>query len=262
MQRLLVTAVLTLTLMGGSAFAHTQDKPSSRSKPVSIENPSWIVPPQVDEEDYPLFALYLNVNGDVTLECAVTSLGSPESCLVIEERPVGLGFGDAAKQIILRHRLNPRRVNGVATPSQFVVRLPFTVYDDDNGEMVDIPVWSGPEPSPALLANARDVVAAVGMPSVEERLGLYDLPDDRRATILSWTEELFPSDDALAESMALGMARLWAKESTDRFIFGENAPQITELEAFSAYSASDFIKIDAEMKRRYCAAYGCEGERP
>ncbi|MBN9478752.1 MAG: energy transducer TonB [Bordetella sp.] len=250
-------AILAMVVIGSGADALAEDQPGRRQNPVVIEGPAWVVPPQVDEGDYPAFAAYLGVSGSVSLECVATPQGSPENCLIKAERPTGLGFGDAAKRIILRHRLTPRRVNGVATPSKFVVSLPFIAEDQDEGETDEVPAWSGPEPSPALVENARRVVAAVGIPSLTERLGLEELSQDRRAAVLSWAEELFPSDEALAETIALGMARLWAKETTDRFILGENAPSITPQDTVSAFPKLDSAAIDAEMRRRYCAAYDC-----
>ncbi|SJM53211.1 Ferric siderophore transport system, periplasmic binding protein TonB [Brevundimonas diminuta 3F5N] len=263
MNRAVSAAILATVIVGSSTAALADDKARRKGNPVVIESPAWVVPPQVDGDDYPIFAAYLGVNGSVSLECMVTPQGSPANCLVQEERPTGLGFGDAAKRIILRHRLTPRRVNGVATPAKFVVRLPFTAdYDDpENAAAPPITPWDGPEPSAPQLANAREVIEAVGIPPVAERLGLDELPESRRAAIQAWAAELFPPDADLAEVMALGMARLWAKEALDRFVLGTEAPQITEAEANAAYAGPDFTAIDAEMKRRYCAAYDCGDAR-
>lgn len=263
MNRAVGAAVLATIIVGSGVTAFAEDKARRERPPVVVENPAWVVPPQVDGDDYPIFAAYLGVNGSVSLECMVTPQGSPENCLVQDERPTGLGFGDAAKRIILRHRLTPRRVNGVATPAKFVVRLPFTAdfeEPEDAGPLPTTP-WTGPEPSAPQLANAREVIEAVGIPSVAERLGPDELPESRRTAIQAWATELFPPDAELAEALALGMARLWAKEAMDRFVLGTEAPQITEAEARAAYGEPDFTAIDAEMKRRYCAAYDCGDAR-
>lgn len=259
MNRAVGAVVLATVIVGSSATALAEETSGRRRNPVVVENPAWVVPPQVDEDDYPIFAAYLGVSGSVSLECVVTPLGSPENCLIKDERPTGLGFGDAAKRIILRHRLTPRRVNGVATPAKFVVRLPFTADSEEAGDASapHLTAWDGPEPSAPQLANAREVIEAIGIPSVAQRLGLEELPESRRTAVQSWATELFPSDAELAEVMALGMARLWAKAAMDRFVLGTEAPQITKAEVLVAYSGPDFRAIDAEMKRRYCAAYDC-----
>ena len=259
MNRTVGAAIVATIIVGSGGTALAQDKAKRRGNPVVIENPAWVVPPQVDGDDYPIFAAYLGLNGSVSIECLITPQGSPENCLVQDERPTGLGFGEAAKRIVLRHRLTPRRVNGVAAPARFVVRLPFTADYAEPEDAAAPPTmpWNGPEPSAAQIANARDVIEAVGIPPVAQRLGLGELPESRRIAILAWATELFPPDAELVESIALGMARLWAKEALDRFVLGTEAPQITEAEVRAAYAGPDFTAIDAEMKRRYCAQYDC-----
>lgn len=165
MNRTVGAAIVATIIVGSGGTALAQDKAKRRGNPVVIENPAWVVPPQVDGDDYPIFAAYLGLNGSVSIECLITPQGSPENCLVRDERPTGLGFGEAAKRIVLRHRLTPRRVNGVAAPARFVVRLPFTADYAEPEDAAAPPTmpWNGPEPSAAQIANARDVIEAVGI---------------------------------------------------------------------------------------------------
>ena len=72
-------------------------------------------------------------DGVVDLECTVNPDGSVSGCVILSERPLGVGVGDMALEAARTARLSPRSVNGVATGGtvRFTVTIPI-----ENGVMV------------------------------------------------------------------------------------------------------------------------------
>lgn len=66
--------------------------------------------------------------GSATLDCTVSSNGSPESCRVVAETPPGAGFGQAALRAIRSSRLSPRTVDA-RSGQQIEIVVPFEHAD-------------------------------------------------------------------------------------------------------------------------------------
>jgi TonB family protein len=83
--------------------------------PVTVRNPSWLRKPTGDEfaRVYPRKALVNRVSGRAALNCRVTVTGALETCVVIDEGPVGFGFGAAALKMSSAFVMRPETVNGV-----------------------------------------------------------------------------------------------------------------------------------------------------
>jgi protein TonB len=67
--------------------------------------------------------------GTVELECTVQPDGRVSDCIVLSERPRGMGFGEAALSAARRARLSPRSVDGVATGGKIRFRTRFQIAD-------------------------------------------------------------------------------------------------------------------------------------
>jgi TonB family protein len=93
--------VVALVLLVASACVSSQgDTP---------DNPIRIVRPTREEimREYPPDALAQRITGRATVECEVTANGMLDQCLVMDEEPIGHGFGDAAIRVAFEHYARP-----------------------------------------------------------------------------------------------------------------------------------------------------------
>ncbi|PSJ20049.1 energy transducer TonB, partial [Halomonas sp. ND22Bw] len=67
----------------------------------------WTVQPRPTPADFPPEALRKRTSGRVDVRCTATPRGVPSSCIVVEETPAGLGFGQAGIHVVQRGRLDP-----------------------------------------------------------------------------------------------------------------------------------------------------------
>ena len=63
--------------------------------------------------------------GSATVECIIAPSGAPESCRVLTESPVGVGFGNEAVRAARRARALPSLVNGQPVQSRIRFTLDF-----------------------------------------------------------------------------------------------------------------------------------------
>ena len=104
----------------------TPSAPRSPNDKLTLEvrvDPSWVETPR---PYFPQTAARDNVeSGRVQLECFVRADGLIAACMVLSETPPGHGFGRAALASTRDARLQPRSVDGVATPGRIRFSISF-----------------------------------------------------------------------------------------------------------------------------------------
>jgi TonB family protein len=83
--------------------------------------PVWTQPRTVADDNYPRAALRSGARGHVTLTCKVGDTGRFSECLVIEETPQNLGFGQAALKLASRVRMGPITADGIWTAGASII---------------------------------------------------------------------------------------------------------------------------------------------
>jgi TonB family protein len=96
-----------------------------RAQPAQIVRPA----PESVSLNYPPLARRMKKTGRAVLACGVDAQGDVGDCAVVEEFPVGWGFGQAARRIASDLRAAPATENGqavsdgrVIVPVTFIVR--------------------------------------------------------------------------------------------------------------------------------------------
>lgn len=92
--------------------------------PVLIERPRWAVKPDNLEAYFPARALERGVEGEVALDCLVSTAGAL-ACVVISEAPLDWGFGAAALRIASDHTMIPALRDGIPSEGRYVMNVPF-----------------------------------------------------------------------------------------------------------------------------------------
>jgi protein TonB len=92
--------------------------------PVTIESPRWLERPRDLARYYPRRAVTRGMEGEVTLDCLVSTAGLLR-CSVASETPANWGFGDAALRIAHEHQMVPATRNGVSVEGRYRMRVPF-----------------------------------------------------------------------------------------------------------------------------------------
>ncbi|MGH6955999.1 MAG: TonB family protein [Caulobacteraceae bacterium] len=90
----------------------------------SYTKPGWLVTPTSDDLSrvYPSEAMRRRLSGYALLKCTVDAEGYLFDCVVSQETPPGMGFGNAALEITAYMRMKPATNNGV--PITSAVQLP------------------------------------------------------------------------------------------------------------------------------------------
>lgn len=225
-------------------------------------NPYWKTPvdPELATDLFPGFAALVQQEGRVEVRCHVPADGRPYLCTVVEETPPGLGFGAAARVMLTSAEVGTARVDGRPVPSEVVTTVYFQLPDRTG----PYGSWTGPEPTPAHLALAHQVVAGPqkdSLPGMFDREQMLDgLDHDRRAVVRPWIDELFPSDpEAEQKAAAVAMARLYSEADLRRILAGEPVAYPSEQAFFSAWpeaTPQEEANLE-ELRRRYCERYEC-----
>jgi len=92
--------------------------------PPTITNAHWLQTPRDLARYYPMMALRRDIEGDVQLDCLVTTTGSLQ-CSVASETPANWGFGAAAIRIAQDYRMVPAMRDGAPVEGRYRMRVPF-----------------------------------------------------------------------------------------------------------------------------------------
>jgi protein TonB len=102
----------------------TTDVIGAPYSPPMITNPRWLQRPSGLEDYYPRRALLRGVEGQVVLDCLVTTAGTL-NCAVVSETPANWGFAEAALRISRDYRMVPAERDGVPTEGRYRMVAPF-----------------------------------------------------------------------------------------------------------------------------------------
>jgi TonB family protein len=169
-------AALAAAALGSSALAaeapgapRSDDAQSDDSDALPVEgvitNPDWVQLPSADElaEYYPPMASAMGVEGRVVMQCKVTSLGAVESCRIVQQTPMGIGFGAAALMMAPSFRMKPMSLNGVPVSGAAVtIPIHFALPEVAAAEADALNfTGQGPAPNAQAMELGRRLVAAV-----------------------------------------------------------------------------------------------------
>lgn len=251
MTRAMTVLGLAAILSATAGMTTAQDRTPAR----------WSSPVQADlaSELFPRFASLLGESGRVLLICRVEGDGHPYLCEVAREAPHGLGFGAAARVVVASGEFAAARENGEIVPTRIQTNVRFW-----SPNRAPFGGWSGPEPTPAAVALAREMfdemAAAEQLPASYRDEMMDGLDHDRRAVVGPWLDELFPRDAAREkEATSIQMARLFGEDGLRRLRTGEPVDWPSEDEVYAACPDPTPAEQAAfeELRRRYCERYEC-----
>lgn len=92
--------------------------------PPMIMNPRWLRTPRDLARYYPRRAMERGVEGQVVLDCLVTTSGAL-NCAVVSETPANWGFGEAALRISRDYQMAPATRDGTPVEGRYRMVAPF-----------------------------------------------------------------------------------------------------------------------------------------
>ncbi len=95
-------------------------------QPETITRPRWVRTPSDLQGYYPRRPLTRAIEGDVVLDCLVTTTGALR-CAVVSETPPSWGFADAALRISRDYQMVPAMRGGHVVEGRYRMRVPFRV---------------------------------------------------------------------------------------------------------------------------------------
>lgn len=95
-------------------------------QPETITRPRWVRVPSDLQRYYPRRALERGMEGDVLLDCLVSTSGNLQ-CSVASETPASWGFAEAALRISRDYQMVPAMRGGQEVEGRYRMRVPFRV---------------------------------------------------------------------------------------------------------------------------------------
>jgi TonB family protein len=128
MRKILVGAVLSAVCLGAWPAAAAD----------VITNPNWVRRPSSGEimGVFPADAYRRGISGRATIKCEVSTDGLLRKCVVVDEKPPGMGFGAAALALTPQFRFKPMTVNGQPVAGQVVIPINFDMGGARTGSML------------------------------------------------------------------------------------------------------------------------------
>ena len=190
-------AIAAMALLACSSLAHAAP-PSPDNAPIQLpldidldpglQGANLAATPANDdlEREYPRVALLMGLAGHATMTCKALTDGRLDDCHVVEEDPIGLGFGAATVRTAAFFRVKPATRNGQPIEAKITIPLAWRT-EEGHPPTLAPPLASA---SPAALMLAHRVVT------------LEDMAGRKRASwqpmIEQQTAELMTEGDAQA----------------------------------------------------------------
>ena len=165
-----VTVMSALVLLIGNSAARSSERASSTDQigpplqlplEASRTEPEWRTRPTSEEfaRDFPPLAWMLQVDGKVSMSCTVEIDGSVDKCHILDEAPIGLGFGAAALRMATQFALKPAALDGRPILAEVTIPLRFHHETQDAVDPAEPPLKPA---TPAALAIATRLVELEG----------------------------------------------------------------------------------------------------
>ena len=184
-------AVVAVMVMGGSGLARAAP-PSSSDEAIHLpldtdlspgaEGPALAAVPANNDlqREYPRVALLMGLAGHATISCVAMIDGRLDDCHVVEESPIGMGFGAATVRAAAYFRVKPGMKNG--KPVEGEITIPLRWQTDQSHAQVAAPTLVSA--SPAALALGRRVVALEEV-AERTRAGWQPMLEQQTAELMS-----------------------------------------------------------------------------
>lgn len=153
-----IVAAMAVAVSTSATKAEEVNCPIGGDPKVAATRPDWLRPPTGDEMQwaYPPKAAAQNIAGRAIISCQVQLDGTLADCVVKDETPKAMGFGEAALSLAPVMRFKPATRCGAPVVAPVTVPLVFSVPQDPKPA-------EGPPPPPEAVALARRLLTAMGM---------------------------------------------------------------------------------------------------
>lgn len=279
-----VACSIGLGVCASTAAAQAPATPNAASRratmPVegAIANPDWAQMPngEVLANYYPPFARFLELSGFAKIQCDVTAAGALDACVILEETPAGIGFGEATLAAAQYFRMKPMTVDGAPVAGGKVI-IPLNWKTPSSGLPPD-PNADGPPPSAEALALGRRVYAATGGASraaafyraiivarTQNNMGGAAGTPESEAALAAVDKAVDAEVAGYGETMAVEYAKTFSVDELSAFVtfFESPAGQVWRdhdeaMQKAHGYAAQKvWLQILADARRELCAKTAC-----